>query len=81
MLVLTRKKGQSINIGNDIRVVLLDVTGDTVRIGLDAPSDVAIYRSEIFQTLRRENREAVANLNAISEIENLVKISHKDRKS
>lgn len=61
MLVLTRKKGQSLNIGDNIRIVLLEVTGETVRIGIDAPAEVAVYRSEIYHAIREENRAAVVS--------------------
>jgi carbon storage regulator len=68
MLVLTRKKGQSINIGNNIRVVVVDVTGDTIRLGIEAPADIAVYRSEIYLAIQKENREAVASSNLLAEI-------------
>jgi len=68
MLVLTRKKGQSLNIGDNIRIVVLDVTGDNVRVGIEAPVEIAVYRSEIYQAIQQENREAVASGNLIAEI-------------
>lgn len=73
MLVLTRKKGQSLNIGDNVRIVVLDVAGDTVRIGIEAPPEVAVYRSEIYQAIQEENRTAVASRDMISEIKALVK--------
>ncbi len=66
MLVLTRKKGQSLHIGDNIRIVVLEVTGDTVRIGIEAPAEVAIYRSEIYQAIQEENRAAVASRDAVA---------------
>lgn len=71
MLVLTRKKGQSLNIGDDVKIVLLEVSGDSVRIGIEAPPEVAIYRSEVYQTLQQENRRAVASKNMIPELSKL----------
>ena len=68
MLVLTRKKWQSINIGDNIRIVVLDVMGDNVRVGIEAPVETAVYRSEIYQAIQQENREAVASGNLIAEI-------------
>ena len=68
MLVLTRKKGQSLNISHNIRIILLETTGDTVRIGIEAPPEVAVYRSEIYQTLQKENRESMASKDILSEI-------------
>jgi len=68
MLVLTRKKGQSLNISHNIRIILLEITGDTVRVGIEAPSEVAVYRSEIYQTLQKENRESMASKDILSEV-------------
>ncbi|RKO66887.1 carbon storage regulator CsrA [Desulfofundulus salinus] len=59
MLVLTRKKGQSLVIGRDIRVVVVEVNGDAVRIGIEAPPEVAVYREEIYRTVQEENRTAL----------------------
>lgn len=75
MLVLTRKKGQSLNIGGDIRIVLLEVSRDSVRIGIEAPPEVAVYRSEVYQSLQQENRRAVAPKNVISELSKLAGIN------
>jgi carbon storage regulator len=48
MLVLTRKKHQSIMVGDSIEISILDVVGDKVRIGIDAPREVSVYRKEVF---------------------------------
>lgn len=58
MLVLTRKKGQSIMIGDDIEVKVVEVDGDAVRIGIKAPRDLSIYRQEIYEAIREENIRA-----------------------
>lgn len=58
MLVLTRRENQSIMIGNDIVVTVLEVRGDQVRLGIRAPRDVAVHREEIFAELQRENLRA-----------------------
>lgn len=60
MLVLTRKKGQSLMIGHDIELSIIDIQGDQVRIGIDAPKSVTIHRKEIYEEIRRENLSAVA---------------------
>lgn len=60
MLVLARKKGQSIMIGRDIKIFVADVTGETVRLGIDAPASLEIYREEIYRELREENTRAIA---------------------
>jgi carbon storage regulator len=54
MLVLTRKPGQSIMIGDDVEVQVLSVAGEKVRLGITAPRDVAIYRNEVFERLQAE---------------------------
>lgn len=58
MLVLTRKKGEGILIGDDIEIQVIDIKGGTVRLGLDAPKDKKIYRQEIYRKIQQENREA-----------------------
>jgi len=52
MLVITRKPSESFDIGDNIRVHILDVSGDKVKIGIDAPKDVKIFRSEVYETIR-----------------------------
>ncbi len=56
MLVLTRKEGQSIFIGNDIEVVVTKIGGGQVSIGVQAPASVSIYRGELYQKLKEEGR-------------------------
>ncbi|NLJ73819.1 MAG: carbon storage regulator CsrA [Firmicutes bacterium] len=58
MLVLTRKVDQSIMIGDHIRVVVVDVRGDQVKLGIDAPRDVMVHRQEIYQEIQAENQRA-----------------------
>ncbi|NLU52784.1 MAG: carbon storage regulator CsrA [Clostridiaceae bacterium] len=58
MLVLTRKKGQAIIIGHDIEISIIDVQGDQVRIGINAPKSVSIHRKEIYEEIRNENLSA-----------------------
>lgn len=58
MLVLTRMREESLMIGENIEVRILDVRGDRVRLGIVAPSEVAIYRAEIYQAIQKENMEA-----------------------
>ena len=57
MLVLTRKVHQSIRIGDEIEVVVLEVRGEQVRIGIKAPKDVAVHRAEIYEQLHQGNPE------------------------
>ena len=60
MLVLTRRANQSIMIGNDVVVTVLEVRGDQVRIGIDAPRSVAVHREEVFRELEAANRAAAS---------------------
>lgn len=59
MLVLTRKKSQSLMIGNDIEITVIDVQGDQVRIGINAPKSVTIHRKEVYEEIKKENLSAV----------------------
>lgn len=58
MLVLTRKLGEVIRVGETVTVRVLEVKGNQVRLGVDAPADVRIYREEIYRAVRKENEEA-----------------------
>lgn len=58
MLALARKTGQSIVIGNDIEVTLLEIKGDQVKLGISAPKSVSIYRKEIYAQIQEENKSA-----------------------
>ncbi len=58
MLVLTRKIGEGIIIGDDVTITIVELKGGNVRIGIDAPRDKRIYRQEIYNRIVEENREA-----------------------
>ena len=53
MLVLSRKKNENIVIGEDMRVFIVDIRGDTVRLGVSAPDNVPIHRSEVFEAIKQ----------------------------
>lgn len=61
MLALTRKKGEALVLNNNIEVTILEVKGDQVKIGIQAPKDVSIYRKEIYLQIQKENEEAMSN--------------------
>ena len=64
MLVLSRQRDQTIVIGDSIRITIVDVRGDKVRIGIDAPRDVAVHREEVYDAIQREltgNQPATPN--------------------
>ena len=63
MLALTRKKGESVMISNDIEVVVLSVQGEQVKLGFIAPKNITIHRREIYQQIQEENRAASSTIN------------------
>lgn len=58
MLVLTRKRDESIIIGDNIRIVVVDVRGDQVKLGIDAPRSISVHREEVYLEIQEENRRA-----------------------
>jgi carbon storage regulator len=57
MLILTRRVGEAIMIGNDVTVTVLGVKGNQVRVGVNAPRDVAVHREEIFERIKHEEHD------------------------
>lgn len=60
MLVLTRRPGESLMVGDDVVITVLDVRGDVVRVGIKAPRSVQVHREEVYRELQRVNREAAS---------------------
>ena len=58
MLVLSRKRDESITIGDDIEIVIVDVRGDKVRLGINAPREVSVHRKEIYDAIKKEKDAA-----------------------
>jgi carbon storage regulator len=56
MLILTRRVGETVMIGNDVTVTVLGVKGNQVRIGVNAPKDIAVHREEIYERIKREEQ-------------------------
>ncbi|MBZ4667041.1 MAG: carbon storage regulator [Defluviitaleaceae bacterium] len=75
MLALTRKKDESIIIGDQIEITVLDIQGDKVRLGIQAPKNISIYRKEIFLEIKEENKAAVQS--SVNQIKALGKIFKK----
>tara|TARA_Y100000310_G_scaffold343502_1_gene451452 strand:- start:756 stop:935 length:180 start_codon:yes stop_codon:yes gene_type:complete len=55
MLVLSRKKAESIVINNDIVITVVEIRGDKVRLGVEAPKDIPVHRQEVYEAIKREN--------------------------
>lgn len=60
MLVLSRKKNESIIIGDDIEIVIVDIKGDQVKIGVKAPKSVTVHRAEVYEEIQMENKKAAS---------------------
>jgi carbon storage regulator len=60
VLVLTRRPGESVMIGDDVVITVLDVRGDVVRLGINAPRSVQVHREEVYRELQKVNREAAS---------------------
>ena len=58
MLVLSRQRDETIMIGDDIEITVVDIRGDKVRLGINAPRDIMVHRKEVYEAIRRENRAA-----------------------
>jgi carbon storage regulator len=76
MLILTRKLGERITIGDDISVTLLEIKGSQVRLGIEAPKGISIYRQEIYERIRQQNlRASEVTASDLSEADSLLRTS------
>ncbi|MFE8696499.1 carbon storage regulator CsrA [Cytobacillus sp. FJAT-53684] len=72
MLVLSRKKGETIKIGDDIEITIVALANDQVKIGIQAPRNIEILRKELYEETQHENKAATASVaNLLSNIKNL----------
>jgi carbon storage regulator len=71
MLALSRKRGESLVIQNNIEITVLEIKGDQVKIGITAPKEVPIYRKEVYLQIQEANAEA-ANADGISQLKKLL---------
>ena len=62
MLALSRKENESIMIGNDIEITILEVKGEQVKLGISAPKSVPIYREEVYAQIKEANKEAASDV-------------------
>lgn len=72
MLILTRKVGEAVAIGDDVKVQVVDVKGRQVRLGISAPPNCAVHREEVFQRIQDQNRQSIdpapSDLDALADI-------------
>jgi carbon storage regulator len=68
MLILSRKINEKIMIGDDISVSIIDIRGDQVRLGVDAPKNVKVYRREVFDAIKAENKAAAQSAPVFPEL-------------
>ncbi len=73
MLVLTRKSNQSIMIGDDIEISVLSVVGEKVRIGIQAPQEVPVFRKEIYLEIHRDDAEVVTQEDTRAEVDDALR--------
>ncbi len=76
MLVLTRKKNQSIIVGDDVEIVVVDIKGDQIKLGVNAPKSIAVHRKEVYEEIQKENQLAASakvKMTQIREFESLLK--------
>ena len=74
MLALSRKCGEAIVIGNNVEVTVLEIKGDQVKIGINAPKSVPVFRKEIFVQIEEENKKAAIQEQSRETIEELFKL-------
>ncbi|MGI2328497.1 carbon storage regulator CsrA [Planococcus sp. YIM B11945] len=73
MLVLGRKKGESIIIDDDIEIIVTAVEGETVKLGINAPKHITIHRKEVYLEIQEENKRAMSNVINLSDFLNMKK--------
>ncbi|NOU95088.1 carbon storage regulator CsrA [Paenibacillus sp. LMG 31456] len=73
MLVLSRKKGESIIIGEHVEIIILDSEGDVVKIGIQAPKSVEVYRKEVYEQIKQMNQESTISWNKASDLGKMFK--------
>ena len=73
MLILTRKTNEKIKIGNEITLSIIEIKGEQVKIGVEAPKEVKVFRQEVFNAIQNENRAAVTSQDSISALSDLFK--------
>ena len=73
MLILTRKTNEKIKIGNEITLSIIEIRGEQVKIGVEAPKEVKVFRQEVFNAIQNENRAAATSQESIGALSDLFK--------
>ncbi|HZK43220.1 MAG TPA: carbon storage regulator CsrA [Syntrophomonadaceae bacterium] len=73
MLVLSRKKGESIIIGENIEITIVEIQGDVIRLGIEAPREISIYRQELWEEIKKSNQEATQTVEKLGDKLDLLK--------
>ncbi|MBO5228133.1 MAG: carbon storage regulator CsrA [Lachnospiraceae bacterium] len=73
MLALSRKKEEAIIINNDIEIVVLEIKGDQVKLGISAPKSVPVYRKEVYVQIQESNTESASSADAMEALRNIFK--------
>ena len=71
MLILTRKTNEKIKIGNEITLSIIEIKGEQVKIGVEAPKEVKVFRQEVFNAIQQENRAAATTQESIGALSDL----------
>lgn len=79
-MFLSRKIDQKIKIDDDIEITIIDVSGDTVKIGIDAPRNVRILRNEVYEEVQKLNKEAVIKVEIPQTLQEIVRNQNERRK-
>ena len=72
MLALSRKKGEALVINNDVEITVLEIKGEQVKLGINAPKEVPVYRKEVYVQIQDANKEAV-NVDGLEALKNLLR--------
>jgi len=72
MLILSRKTDEKIRIGQNITITVIEVRGDQVKLGVEAPKSVKVFRQEVFDAIQKENTEAASTSSNLSALSNLL---------
>lgn len=72
MLALSRKQNEAIVVGNDIEITILEIKGDQVKIGIQAPKSVSVYRKELYMQIKDANQEAIKQAGTLENLKNLL---------